>query len=229
MAYIGRTPSFGEVIVLKNIESSFNGTLTGFDLHRVVNGVDQDFYAISSEHLLVSLGGIIQEPDRSGNVGYTINGNQIEFAVAPAAGVSCFIISYGHILDIGTASDGSVTSAKIAAPGPSWDSAGSLSINGTGYVDIPAGTTAQRPGSANTGMLRFNSDYARYEGYDGSSWGSLGGAGGAGGDAVFYENDPTVSTSYSITSGKNAMSAGPITINNSATVTVPNGSVWTVV
>ncbi len=229
MAYIGRTPSFGEVIVLKNIESSFNGTLTGFDLHRVVNGADQDFYAISSEHLLVSLGGVLQEPDRSGNVGFTINGNQIEFAVAPPTGTSCFIISYGHILDIGVASDGTVTSAKIAAPGPSWDSAGSLSINGTGYVDIPAGTTAQRPGSPNTGMLRFNTNFERYEGYDGSSWGSLGGASGAGGDSVFYENDINVTTNYTITSNKNAMSAGPITINNSATVTIPNGTTWTVV
>jgi len=229
MAYIGRTPSFGEVIVLKNIESSFNGTLTGFDLHRVVNGADQDFYAISSEHLLVSLGGVLQEPDRSGNVGFTINGNQIEFAVAPPTGTSCFIISYGHILDIGVAGDGTVTSAKIAAPGPSWDSAGSLSINGTGYVDIPAGTTAQRPGSPNTGMLRFNTNFERYEGYDGSSWGSLGGASGSGGDAVFYENDINVTTNYTITSNKNAMSAGPITINNSATVTIPNGTTWTVV
>jgi hypothetical protein len=229
MAYIGRTPSFGEVIVLKNIESSFNGTLTGFDLHRVVNGVDQDFYAISSEHLLVSLGGVLQEPDRSGNVGFTINGNQIEFAVAPPTGTSCFIISYGHILDIGVASDGTVTSTKIASPGPSWDSAGSLSINGTGYVDIPAGTTAQRPGSPNTGMLRFNTNFERYEGYDGSSWGSLGGASGSGGDAVFYENDINVTTNYTITSNKNAMSAGPITINNSATVTIPNGTTWTVV
>ena len=46
MAYIGRTPSFGEVIVLKNIESGFNGSTDTFDLHRTVNGVDQDFYAI---------------------------------------------------------------------------------------------------------------------------------------------------------------------------------------
>ena len=229
MAYVGRTPSFGEVIVLKNIESSFNGSTTAFDLHRVVNGVDQDFYAISSEHLLVSLGGVLQEPDRTGNSGYTINGNQINFAVAPPSGTSCFIISYGHVLDIGTVADGTVTSAKIAAPGPSWDAAGSLSINGTGYIDIPAGTTAQRPGSANTGMLRFNTNFNRYEGYDGSSWGSLGGASGAGGDAVFYENDINVTTNYTITSNKNAMSAGPITINNSATVTIPNGSVWTVV
>ena len=55
------------------------------------------------------------------------------------------------------------------------------------------------------------------------------GASGASGNAVFYENDTNVSASYSITSGKNAMSAGPITINNGVTVTVPSGSVWTVV
>ena len=229
MAYIGRTPSFGEVIVLKNIESGFDGSTDTFDLHRTVNGVDQDFYAISSEHLLVSLGGVLQEPDRTGNTGYYITGNQIVFAVAPTAGTNCFIISYGHILDIGVTGDGTVTSAKIAAPGPTWDAAGNLSINGNAYVDIPAGTTAQRPGTANTGMLRFNSDFNRYEGYDGSSWGSLGGASGSGGDSVFYENDTNVTSSYTITTGKNAMSAGPITINNSATVTIPNGTTWTVV
>ena len=229
MAYIGRVPTYGEVIHLKSIESQFNGTLTTFDLIRVVNNVDTDFYPISTSHLLVSLGGVIQEPDNTGNTGFRISFNQIIFAVAPPAGTACFIISYGHILDIGTPADGTVTSQKIAAPGPTWDSAGSVSISGTGYIDIPAGTTAERPGSANTGMLRFNSDYNRYEGYDGSSWGQLGGASGAGGDSVFYENDTNVSSDYTITSGKNAMSAGPITINNGTVVTVPTGSVWTVV
>lgn len=229
MAYIGRVPTYGEVIHLKSIESQFNGTLTTFDLIRVVNNVDTDFYPISTSHLLVSLGGVIQEPDNTGNTGFRISFNQIIFAVAPPAGTACFIISYGHILDIGTPADGTVTSQKIAAPGPTWDSAGSVSISGTGYIDIPAGTTAERPGSANTGMLRFNSDYNRYEGYDGSSWGQLGGASGAGGDSVFYENDTNVSSDYTITSGKNAMTAGPITINNGVNVTIPTGSVWTVV
>ena len=75
----------------------------------------------------------------------------------------------------------------------------------------------------------FNTNFNRYEGYDGSSWGSLGGASGNGGDSVFYENDTNVTSSYTITTGKNAMSARPITINNSATVTIPNGTTWTVV
>ncbi len=229
MAYIGRVPTYGEVVHLKSIESQFNGSTTTFNLIRVINNVDTDFYPISSDHLLVSLGGVIQEPDTTGNTGFRISFNQIIFAVAPPTGTSCFMISYGHILDIGTPADGTVTSQKIASPGPTWDANGNVLINATGYIDIPAGTVAERPGTPNSGMLRYNSEYQRFEGYAQSSWGTLGGAGGAGGDSVFYENDTNVTTSYSITSGKNAMSAGPITINNGAVVTIPNGSVWTVV
>lgn len=99
----------------------------------------------------------------------------------------------------------------------------------TGSSILPAGTTAQRDGSPAAGYFRYNSDYGAFEGYNGSSWGSVGGATGAGGDQVFYENDMNVTTSYTITSGKNAMSSGGITIDSGATVTVPTGSNWTIV
>jgi hypothetical protein len=56
-----------------------------------------------------------------------------------------------------------------------------------------------------------------------------GGATGAGQDDVFYENSQAVTTDYTLTTNKNAMSAGPITINDGITVTVPDGSAWTVV
>lgn len=46
---------------------------------------------------------------------------------------------------------------------------------------------------------------------------------------VFYENDQLLLTDYTITAGKNAMSAGPIEINDGATVTIPDGSFWTIV
>ena len=55
------------------------------------------------------------------------------------------------------------------------------------------------------------------------------GARGNGTDSVFFENDQVVTTSYTITTGKNAMSAGPITVNSGVTVTVPSGSSWTIV
>ena len=46
-------------------------------------------------------------------------------------------------------------------------------------------------------------------------------------DGCIYENSQTISSNYTITSGKNGMSAGPITVTGS--VTVPSGSNWVVV
>lgn len=99
----------------------------------------------------------------------------------------------------------------------------------TGSAKMPTGTTAQRDATPAAGYLRFNSDYGRSEEFDGTNWKGLGGASGAGGDAVFYENDLTVDNDYTITTGKNAMSAGPVTVSTGVTVTVPTGSTWTVV
>lgn len=323
MAYIGRSPTPGEVIQLNSIESQFNGVLTTFNLTRTSGGVTSDFYPVSSSHLLVSLGGVIQKPDPTGDTGYRVNYNTIIFAVAPLASTSCFIVSYGNILDIGTPADLTVSPSKLSTGGPSWDTSGNVTVSGnltvngstttinsttltiddknivvadgqstssgidtagidfgtssirlryyhnsgtgsalsfegtnvgigtvsstnklkvqgdlyvtadstfasTGYLLVPTGTSAQRPGTPSGGMIRYNSENNQFEGYT-SAWGGFGGASGASGNAVFYENDTTVTASYTITSNKNAMSAGPITINNGITVTVPNGSVWTVV
>jgi len=42
-------------------------------------------------------------------------------------------------------------------------------------------------------------------------------------------NNATVNTSYTIPSGYNAISAGPVTVASGVTVTVPSGSVWAIV
>ena len=62
----------------------------------------------------------------------------------------------------------------------------------------------------------------------GLRWGA-GGATGGGANAVFYENDQTVTVNYTITTGKNAMTAGPVTIDSGIIVTVPTDSYWTIV
>jgi len=46
---------------------------------------------------------------------------------------------------------------------------------------------------------------------------------------AFWENGQTVSANYTITTNRNAVSAGPITINNGVTVTIPDGSEWSIV
>ena len=110
-------------------------------------------------------------------------------------------------------------------------SAGNINMTGTGAIDVAAGTTAQRP-TASNGMFRYNTDDNAFEGYANGAWGAIGGGGGAtggGSDDVFYENSQNVTTNYTITDGKNAMSAGPITIDSGVTVTIGSGEFWTVV
>jgi hypothetical protein len=97
-----------------------------------------------------------------------------------------------------------------------------------GAAAIPAGSTAQRPANG-AGKFRFNTDTSRAEINNGTAWGSLGGASGGGNDSVFYLNDQTVTADFTVPAGQNAMSSGPITIANGVTVTVSNGSVWTIV
>lgn len=99
----------------------------------------------------------------------------------------------------------------------------------TGSAVLPAGTTAQRDGSPLNGYIRYNTDLLSMEGYINGNWGNVGGgAVGGGTNKVFYENDLIVSTNYTITAGKSAMSAGDITINNGVVVTIPTGSKWVI-
>ena len=100
MAYVGRQPLAGEVIVLDDIQSQFNGVLTSFTLQRSIGGTATSFYPVTTAQLLVSLGGTIQEPDRGGTRGFKIDGNQIVFATAPPANTDCFIVSYGNVTDL---------------------------------------------------------------------------------------------------------------------------------
>ena len=62
------------------------------------------------------------------------------------------------------------------------------------------------------------------------SWGdAAAGATGAGSDKIFWENGQTVTQNYTITNNQNAGTFGPVTINNSVTVTVGDGETWTIV
>jgi hypothetical protein len=100
----------------------------------------------------------------------------------------------------------------------------------TGSAGIPSGTTGERDVSPLSGFFRFNSTLGKFEGYNGTLRGSVGGgATGGGADEVFLENGQTVTTNYTLSTNKNAVSAGPITINSGVTVTIPSGATWVIV
>ena len=95
-------------------------------------------------------------------------------------------------------------------------------------IKVGTGVTVETSGQATfTGIVTATS----FSG-DGSSLSNLpAGApvGGASTNTVFFENDKLIEVGYEITSTKNAMSAGPISISAGIAVTVPSGCSWTIV
>jgi len=104
-------------------------------------------------------------------------------------------------------------------------SAASGLFTGTGTIQVPAGTTASRPTPAQ-GMFRYNTDLSQFEGYDGASWGGIGGAQAGGAIQV---NKSIATVSYTIASGSNGFSVGPVTLASGVTVSVASGQQWVVI
>jgi hypothetical protein len=150
------------------------------------------------------------------------------FTVATSAQIKTALGTLA-IADGGTGATTAVAAlaALGAFPSAGGTISGDVDMSGTGAIKVPVGTDANRPTGA-VGKMRYNTTISSFEGHNGTSWGSIGGgAKGGGANQVFFENDTTITANYTITTGKNAMSAGPITIADGATVTIPNGSIWT--
>ncbi len=139
MSYIGVQPTAGQYRKLDDISASFNGSTTSFTTS--VGGTNVT--AGTAQQLLVSVGGVIQEPDAD----YTISTNTITFTTAPASGLDFFAILMGDALNTVSTSDGSITTAKLA---------GSLSVG------LAAGTNSAPSlyftGDSNTGVYSPGSD-----------------------------------------------------------------------
>jgi hypothetical protein len=107
--YIGNIPSVGEFKKLDSLTSTFNGSLTQFDLEYGSTSVSVG----DASQLIVSLNGIIQEPLTA----YTlaVGGSAIVFSSAPASTDTCHIILLGGVGGTSTVSDGAVTAAKLDA------------------------------------------------------------------------------------------------------------------
>ena len=105
MAYIGTKPTIGnfqicDAISVVNCQAAYTMQVGS------VNVIPQ-----SANHMIVSLNGVIQKPGSS----FTVSGSTITFASNLATGDAIdFIQILGDVLDLGTPSDATVTSAKLA-------------------------------------------------------------------------------------------------------------------
>ena len=231
MPYIGNNlRSNNDYKAIDDISSSFNGSTTDFAL--LVGGSAPVPFPKYETQLLISVGGVIQEPDSNGTTGFQLSGTNIHFSSAPAAGESFFGVIFaaadylnaGGTFPDGTTAVPSITFSDDTDTGIFRSGSGLVSItaNGVKVATFPtsAGSSGQVLSTNGSGVLSFVDQ-------------SGGGAVGGGSDKVIIENGTTITTNYTIGtefgSTCNAGSFGPITINAGVTLTIPSGSVYTVV
>ena len=114
MAYIGNSPAnVGNYQVVDDISSTFNGVLTSFALTALTLPINP----AKSGQLLVSINGVLQEPDDTGAEGFLVSGSNIVFSSAPATGSTFWAVWQGQAVDIGTPSDSTVGTDQLSATG----------------------------------------------------------------------------------------------------------------
>ena len=156
----------------------------------------------------------LQSPDAgSVNIEMTPNAGMI------VAGLSTYSnqINVGNNIKLGTA--GIVTATTFSG-------------SGANLTNIPAGNLTGTVADARISTLTASKLTGALPAISGANLTNLppsAPVGGASTNQVFFENDKLVEVGYQITSTKNAMSAGPVSISAGIAVTVPSGCSWTIV
>jgi hypothetical protein len=160
----------------------------------------------------------------NGSTGAKTVKNTTGTGISVPAGKSMVLFNNGTNVVEAVTYINSLTGGTLSVTGASTFGADST-YSGTGQVKLPVGTTAQRSGSPANGMMRYSTTENSFEGYQAGAWGGISGAQANG---CIFENNVTVTSSYTLTTSKNGFSVGPITINSSVTVTVPSGQRWVI-
>ena len=136
--------------------SAAAGTFTTLDFATLGSSVDLDSQNLTNANI------------DSGVIDGTVIGG-----ATPAAIAGTTITATSFVGTLATAAQTNITSVgtlgSVAVTG-TVTVGGIVGTSTTGALEIPVGTTAQRPGSPATGSIRFNSTVSRFEGYDGSAW-----------------------------------------------------------
>ena len=140
MPYIGHSPEVAQrrYESVDDISGSFDGSTTSFALQ--VGGVAPAPFPVASENVLISVGGVIQEPDGTGTNGFQLTGTNIVFSSAPAAGQSFFgvilagadYVTAGHAFPDGDAAAPSITFSQDLDTGVFRAGSGAIGFGGDG-------------------------------------------------------------------------------------------------
>jgi hypothetical protein len=158
LAYLGRQPIVGNFVKLDAITTSATAT------YNLLNG-GVAYFPQTANNCIVSLNGVIQSPTSA----YTISGSTIVFSDALTSSDTIdFILVLGDVLSIGTPSDGTITSAKLASGISgliSWQSVQTTGFTAVAARGYPCNTTSAAftvtlPASPSVGDQVLLLDYA---------------------------------------------------------------------
>ena len=169
MAYIGAEPVPGQNREVDDISGSFNSNTTAFTLQ--VNGVNVS--PESANNIIVSVGGIIQNP----NTDYSVAASTITFTTAPASGLSFMGLILGAGINTATVADQVITNAKISNSAGIAGSKIAPDFSGvnavtTRFMVPPKITTTQRGNLTGliSGAFIYNTTLNKLQVYNGSAW-----------------------------------------------------------
>ena len=106
MSYIGTAPTDGQYTILDDISSGFNGSEVTFNLTSGGTAVVPQ----TDANALISISGVVQYTSA-----YSISGSQITFTSAPLSSDNFSGRILGNSRDIGTPTDGTVSSSSLAS------------------------------------------------------------------------------------------------------------------
>ena len=198
MAYIGNDVRSNEDYkIIDDISSGFNGSATSFALQ--VGGATPVPFPKFEQQLLISVNGVIQEPDPTGSAGFKLLGTNIVFSSAPTNGHAFFGVIYAgadYVNAGGTFPDGSINFPSIAF---------SEDTN-TGFTRTASGTVA---------LISDGTKVAQFPTGQGSNGQALIGDGGGN---LSYSNSSALDFTFnSVTVGKGTNSvAGNTVLGESA-------------
>jgi hypothetical protein len=144
MPYLGSTPNASFSTRTKQ-DFTANGSTTAFTLSSAV---------ASANDIEVFVGNVRQEPTDA----YTVSGTTLTMSAAPASGLNFYVVFKGLEENSVVPADGTITNAKL---------------NLGQSLQLPSGTTAQRPSSPVNGMIRYNTTTNLTEEYRGGVWRDL--------------------------------------------------------
>jgi hypothetical protein len=159
----------------------------------------------------------------SGNPTFSLTGVAASVANLSGTGVLALTSSGTTVSGrdlLGTANQVSVTNGNGASGNPTFAIADNAVFPGTESVQVPAGTTAQRPAVPVNGDIRYNTDTARFEIYAGSSWTTIGAGDGTVTNVAGTVNQITVANGT--TTPQISIATNPV-IPGTGSISVPAG------